>query len=165
MNYPVADSSGRFYFALPRLAAKLCGGSSRRASWSSLEAHLVSVTIFVITWLFAWHFFGPSHSLWINAAALLLLTPASFILWLLALAFHSLLIRAAHLKQWFRDMPVDRFQGVFIIAETSALAAILVKDGGWPAVIGLAWLIGVALNLASAVLLALIDGSRRRPAI
>ena len=165
MKSVATDSPARFYFALPRLAAKCFGESSRRAARSSFETHFASVMIFVITWLFAWRVYGPAHSVWMKAAALLLLIPASFIGWLVALALHWLLIRAAQSIGLWRDRPPDRVQGIFIIAETSAFAAVLVKDAGWPATIGEAWLIGVALNLASAVLLALIDGSSRRPAI
>lgn len=163
MTVSVAQQRPRFYFALPRLAARLCGGSGVRSSQSFGEAHGVSVLIFTVTWLFAWRLAGSGHSLGFNVATLILLVPALFIWWLFALTANWLAICTTHSLGWFRAVPNDRCQGVCIIAETTVFAAVLVRHDGWPAVVGAAWLIGVALNLMSAVLLAVIDATSRRP--
>ncbi len=157
--HAVRTERGVFHFALPRLLIKLAGGSSARGSRSALEAQLASFSFFAITSLFA---FRSIQSQWprCHPAALLVLPVfATWIFWLLAFYMNSLFIQLARSLGLFRGLPTVRAQSVFIGAETTALAIALLMSGGWLAIAGAIWLIGVALNLASAVVLALLDGN------
>lgn len=148
-----------FYFALPRLIARLTGRNGARGDKSSLEANIASLCFFAVTYLFAYLSIRSQRPLWAAAALIILPVFATWIFWLIAFYVNSLLIRMGRSVGLSGAIPTYRAQSVLIGTETTAFACALLLHGGWMAVIGVIWLIGVALNLASAVVLALIDGT------
>lgn len=149
-----------FYFALPRLAARSTGRSSARGTKSWWEANVAGASIFTISYLSAWTIVRPTSSFWLTALMVIALAIAAWIALPVLFYINSCVIRLCRRVGIFRDLPTDRVQSIFICAETTVFALGLWWAGGWLAMIAAIWWIGVALNLASAVVLAVIDGTR-----
>lgn len=152
MNQP------RFYFALPRLLAKLRGGDATRAEQNSVEALSAHLAIYLISYLYFAGFI-PAFAVW-PVRLLIFLALAFFVwlFWLIVLYLNSLVLKVIR----FRSLPTRRGQSVLIATVTTAMAVVLLQRGPVSAEIGAIWLTATAMNLAAAAVLALSNGEPAR---
>lgn len=160
MNADQQSNRARFYFALPRLVAKLNGENSDRAVTNGHEANIASVSIFAITYLFGCLGIASGASRGRVIGSLFLLIFVTWIFWLVAFYLNAVAIRLCRHIGIFRRVEVVRAQSILIVGETTVFAIALALRGDWFAIAASIWLTAVALNLSSAVVLRLLDGSR-----
>jgi hypothetical protein len=85
----------------------------------------------------------------------------TWIFWLLVLHVNSLIISALHGAGLFATRSRARLQNVFVGGETVLFAlALIFRNAGW-SFVGFAWLGIVALNLAAALLVSLLNFASR----
>jgi len=145
----------RFYFALPRLLATFRGGSSKRAENNGGEAWIASIASYLVSYLFFAQFIPATFALWFRVLSFVLLIFLVWLPWLLALYLNSLVIKLLQACGLFRSIPIRRAQSILVAVTASAMALQLLGGGGWSAEIAAIWLVGVAMNLAAAAILAL----------
>lgn len=148
----------RFYFALPRLLATFRGGSSKRAENNGGEAWIASIASYLVSYLFFAQFIPATFALWFRVLSFVLLIFLVWLLWPLALYLNSLVIKLLQACGLFRSIPIRRAQSILVAGTASAMALQLLGGGGWSAEIAAIWLVGVAMNLAAAAILALRNG-------
>jgi len=155
--------SARFFFSLPRLLAKLRGGSSGRTEGNWLEANVVGSAFYLITYLCAANLMLAGLAWWVQVALLL---PVAFLVWaawLILLYAGALLIRVLRAVRLLPALPAHRVQGVLAGMMTIACAWHLLGAGSWLRVIGTVWMIAVGLNLVAATVLALSSQDGKEP--
>lgn len=154
MPGPELHAPAGYYFALPRLLTKMQGGNANRSERSWIEANVVGLSVFGISYLFLARLLPASDAWW---AHLLILAPrmfATFLFWLLVLYLNAVLLKLVR-GCGFRGGGSDsRMQVVLVTVQTTIFALCLMRTGSWTRVVGVIWLIGVALNLIAAALLA-----------
>ena len=160
MNETV-NSGPRFYFSLPRFIALLRGGDTRRAETNVMEAWFAGLMMYLIHYLFFAHFIPPRLSPWLTALLLIVLAFWVWLFWLLLLYLNSVIINLLRLGGLFRTVATRRTQSILWGIITTAMACELLKDSPWVREIGAIWLVAVALNLASAAVLAFSNATRR----
>ena len=145
----------QFYFSLLRAIAMLRGGDTRRAESNGFEAWLVGLMIYSIHYLFFAALFIPSHlEPWLTGLLLVALAFWIWLFWLLLLYVNSVIIKVLHACGLFRTIPTRRAQSILVGISTTAMACVLLKSSPWVRELGTIWLVAVAMNLASAVVLA-----------
>jgi hypothetical protein len=151
----------QFYFSLFRAIAVLRGGDASRAESNGFEAWLVGLTIYSIHYLFFSTLFIPSH-LEPSLKALFLVALAFWIwlFWLLLLYVNSVIIKLLRVGGLFHSIPTRLAQSILWGIFTTAMACALLKSSPLPREFGAIWLVAVAMNLVSAVVLAFSDGAR-----
>jgi hypothetical protein len=154
------NESAGSYFALPRFIEKLRGRSGVRSEANWVEAYLSGSVIYLISYLFAATLLLARLHFWQTAIALPVLLFAMWIFWLIVLYANSLIVKACWACGLCTDLPRNRIQSVLMGILTTVFAAQLMASGSWLRWIGALWIIGVALNLAAALLLALFDEER-----
>ena len=148
-------SNRRFYFSLFRVIALLRGGDASRAESNGFEAWLIGLTMYSIHYLFFATLFIPSHlEPWLTALLLVALAFWIWLFWLLLLYVNSVIIKVLHACGLFRTIPTRRAQSILVGISTTAMACVLLKSSPWVRELGTIWLVAVAMNLASAVVLA-----------
>jgi hypothetical protein len=157
---PTVNTGPQFYFSLPRFIALLRGGDTRRAESNAVEAWLVGLMMYLVHYLFFAHFIPLHLSPWLTALLLIVLAFWVWLFWLLLLYLNSVIIKLLHLGGLFRTIPTRRAQSILLVIFTTAMACALLKHSPWAHEIGAIWLVAVALNLASAVVLAFSNASR-----
>ena len=160
MRDPEPAESARFYFALPRLVAKIAGGNARRTDSHWLEANAVGAAIHAIVYLFFARWLLNGLATWQQAALLLPLVIVVLLFWMLLFRIQSLMIKAVQGAGMLRDLPAWRVQGVLIGIVTTAFAWELIGDGWWMRVLGCFWIGAVSLNLLAACILAFSNVDR-----
>ena len=146
----------RFYFSLPRLIAKTCGGNPRRAETNAVEAWAGGLIFYLVSYVFfAAQLVQRGLRHWQTALLLVALGFFVWLFWLLLLYINSLIIKLLHLCGLFRTIPSRRAQSILLGISTTAMACALLLRGSWMLSVGLFWLLAVAANLASALVLAL----------
>jgi len=151
-----AKKGGRFYFSLSRLVAKIWGGDARRAETNAMEAWAGGLLFYLISYVFFAAQFIPNRlAPWLTALLLVALAFFVWLFWLLLLYINSLIIKLVHLCGLLRTLPPRRAQSILLGISTTAMACTLLTRGSWMRGLGLFWLAAVALNLASALALAL----------
>jgi hypothetical protein len=151
----------QFYFSLLRVIAMLRGGDARRAESNGFEAWLVGLTIYSIHYFFFATLFIPSNlEPWLRALLLVALAFWIWLFWLLLLYINSIIIKVLHVCGLFRAIPTRHVQSVLWGISTTAMACALLKSSPSLHEFGAIWLVAVAMNLASAVVLAFSDGAR-----
>ncbi|MEY2489020.1 MAG: hypothetical protein QOC70_962 [Verrucomicrobiota bacterium] len=151
----------QFYFSLLRFIAMLRGGAARRAESNAVEAWLVGLAIYSIHYLFFATLLIPSHPApWLTVLLLVTLAFWVWIFWLLLLYINSVIIQLLHLCGLFRQIPIRRLQSVLWGIVTTAMACVLLKSSPLVHELGTIWLLAVAMNLASAAVLAFKDAAR-----
>ncbi|MEP6698316.1 MAG: hypothetical protein ABJB09_01165 [Verrucomicrobiota bacterium] len=146
----------RFYFALPRLLAKITGGDARRSENNGFEAWIVSVATYLICYLFfATRLVPALRPLWLQIFVSLLLFFAVWFLWVFILHVDAFLIKLIRSSGILRDLPIRRAQSILIMSLSSALAYSLVMAGSIVSVAALVWLAAVVLNISAAMVLRL----------
>lgn len=153
----------RFYFALPRLLAKMRGADASRAEQNNFEAWAANLAIYLISYFY---FLGlipaPAGGL-LRLAAFVALAFVVWIFWLLVLYLNSLILKLARILGGFHATPTRRGQSVLIVIVTTAMATGLLQYGSWLGELGAIWLVATAMNLTAAVILALTNGEPTRP--
>ena len=99
----------------------------------------------------------PETAWWKLIVDLIALAFAIWIAWLIILYINLLLIGLLRLCGFCRRISNRRVQSVLIMALTTALALQLAYTDSWVRVIGMGWLLGVAANFFSFLVLSLID--------
>jgi hypothetical protein len=160
MRNPDASPAPRFYFALPRLVAKVFGGSARRTDSNWLETNSVGAAIHAIVYVFFARWLLNGLPAWQQAALLLPLVIVVLLFWMLLFGIQSLMIKAVRGAGMLRDLPAWRVQGVLIAIMTTVFAWDLIGAGSWMRVLGWFWIAAVSLNLLAASILALNNADR-----
>jgi hypothetical protein len=146
-----------FAFALPRLAARLCGRTVRRAEFSGWEAYGLGILVFGISCLFAARRILPFVRPLLLQVFVLLLLP--FVIWIAYLLFYFINAQVAALLRKLRLYSArtnNPFQHIVIMSGTTLLALLLLKDeSGWVKSLGVFWLLLLFLNLLSLLILKL----------
>jgi hypothetical protein len=156
-----AKKGPRFYFSLLRFIAMLRGGDARRAESNAVEAWLVGLMTYLVHYLFFATLFSPSNlEPWLTVLLLVTLAFWIWLFWLLLLYINSVIIRVLHMCGLFRKIPIRRVQSILWGISTTAMACVLLKSSPWLRELGAIWLVAVAMNLASAVVLAFNDAAR-----
>jgi hypothetical protein len=127
----------------------------RRSEDNGIEAHVVSVSVFIVNYLFAVQLSAPVYSSWLFFPALVGLIFGVWIFWLILLYLNWLVARLCWRCGLFTDLSANRVQSVIFGIITSIFAAELMASGRWFRWIGVVWIAAVALNLSAALLLAL----------
>jgi hypothetical protein len=152
----------RFYFALPRLLARLAGGSATRSEQNGTEAAVAGTLVHAITFIFAARLLLAGYATWQQALLLLPVLVVVLLWWSVLMYVNALLIKAARRLGLFRESPDRHLQSVLIGMATTAFALHLVAAGSWMRLLGLAWIAAVVLNLAAAAVLALMHAEPAR---
>jgi hypothetical protein len=95
MQKPDRESAPRFYFALPRLLAKLGGGSAEPIDTNWLETNAVGTLIHAIVFLFLAQLFFAGRATWQQLLLLVPLAILTLLFWMLLFALQTLIIRSA----------------------------------------------------------------------
>ena len=155
-----SKKSLQFYFALPRLIAKVRGGDAQRAESNWLEAYVVSLAIYFVQYiLFAAKLVPLINQCWLIAVLLVVLLFVVWLFWVLVLSINSLVIKLLHRGGMFRAIPIRRAQSILFGILTTAMAIALLTSGSSMRMIGFGWLAAVMLNLAAAVVLSFSNGT------
>ncbi len=151
----------QFYFSLLRFIALLRGGDTRRAESNAVEARLVGLMMYLIHYLFFATKFVPSLlAPWLTSLLLVVVAFWVWLFWLLLLYINSVIIKLLRLCGLFRAIPARRIQSVLWGISTTAMACALLEGSPWVRELGAIWLVAVAMNLASALVLALSNAAR-----
>ncbi len=144
-----------YWFALPRLCARLAGQKVRRAEWSRWEAYGLGWLVFAIGCVFLGH--ALSRSLGRGPGGCFACCYAARDLGRLSAALFRELAarRACSAGSGFIPRRTNNpLQSFILIALITLLAALLVRDEiGWLHSLGIFWLALVGLNLSRAELL------------
>lgn len=159
MNETV-NTGPQFYFSLPRFIALLRGGDTRRAESNAVEAWLVGLMMYLVHYFFFAHYIPSRLSPWLTTLLVIVLAFWVWLFWLLLLYLSSVIIQLLRLFGLFRTISTRRAQGILWGIFTTAMACALLKDSPWVREIGAIWLVAVAMNLASAVVLAFSNATR-----
>ena len=151
----MAKASG--YFSLFRLLARMRGGSSKRSEDNWIEAHGVGWMIYLVSFAFGAQLLWSKTVGWKFIVDLIALAFVIWLAWLIILYLNLLLIRLLRLCGACREISNRVLQSVLIMALTTALALQLARSDSWLRVIGMGWLLVVAANFLSFLVLSLID--------
>lgn len=155
MQTPEPDPA-RFYFALPRLVARLRGRNSRRTEKNWIEANIAGAVVMLISYLAIARLLLGEAAGWKQIALLLpLAVVATWCFWPLLLYVDAQIIKLLHAVGAITKLSNARAQSVLIGSVITALACYLLKMGPMLRALGAIWIAAVCVNLLAAVLLAL----------
>jgi hypothetical protein len=151
------ESLPHFYFALPRLMAKLWGGSAARTQNNWTEANIAGAASFLVSYAAALHLLTATVTTrWKQIVLVLLALLVTWLFWLMALYINSLVIKLLRACGIIRGLPDDRAQSVLIGIITTAFACWVIAANSSLRVIAVVWIAGVSLNLIAAAVLVFI---------
>lgn len=151
----------QFYFSLLRLITMLRGGDPGRTESNGLEALVIGMTIYLMHYFFFATRFIPSNlESWLTALLLVALAFWICLFWLLLLYINSVIIKLLRVGGLFRAIPTRRAQSILWGISTTAMACMLLKSSPSLREFAAIWLVMVAMNLASAAILAFSDAAR-----
>ncbi len=147
-----------YAFALPQLGARLAGREVRRAPLSCWETYGTGIFIFALSAVFAGRLILPLvRPTFLQLLVILVLPFLIWVAWLLLFYVISLVIALFRKLGLYSATTNNRFQHVVIVALSTLLAALLVRDAsGWIRLLGAAWIALVALNFLSIVILRIL---------
>ena len=149
------------YFSLLRVIAILRGGDARRTESNAFEAWLIGFMIYSIHYLFFATLFIPSNlKPWLTTLFFVALAFWIWLFWLLLLYLNSMIIKTLQACGLFRTIPTRRAQSILWGISTTAMACALLESDPVPRELGAIWLVAVAMNLVSAMVLAFSDAAR-----
>jgi hypothetical protein len=155
------SDKGQFSFSLLRVIALFRGGDTRRAESNVVEAWLVGLMMYLIHYLFFAKLFLPSNLRpWLAILLLLVLAFWIWLFWLLLLYINSVIVKVLQGCGVLRTIPTRRVQSILWGIFTTAMAFVLLKGSPSLRELGAIWLVVVAMNLTSAVVLAFSDAAR-----
>src|SRR5438270_9173062 len=137
MNEP---PSPQFYFALPRLLAKMRGGDANRAERNAAEAWFGGLAIYAISYLYFAAFVPDALSWWMRALFFIALAFLVMLFWLLMLYLNSLILKLLHGVGLFRSLPMRRGQSVLVAVAATAMAVALTQRDSIVSELGAIWL-------------------------
>lgn len=148
-----------FWFALPRLLARLAGKKVRRAQWSALEGYGLGWLVFLFPCVFLWRGqLAVVRPIVFQIILFVLIPLAVWIGWLLLYFFVWLLAGLLRRSGLFSRPTNNPLQSFFIILIVSILALVFLRDEQfWLRLLGIFWLGLVALNLCAELILRLSD--------
>ena len=149
----------RFYFALPRLLARLRQGDCSRAEINGSEAWAGSISIFVVSYLFFAGLLPSNLERWVAALIFAALPFFVLLFWLFALLVNSVILKLLRTGGLLRSLPQRRGQAVLIGIVTTAMAFLMAQNRSLSGEIAAIWLVAVALNLTAAAILAVRNGN------
>ena len=152
----------RFYFALPRLLARLAGRPPFRSEQNGLEAAIAGTLVHAITFIFAVRLLLNSHRTWQQVVLLIPVALVVFVWWPLFTYANTLLIKGARAAGFLRETPDRYVQSVLACTATTLFSLNLLAAGSWMRLLALAWLGAVVLNLGAAAVLALMHDEPAR---
>jgi hypothetical protein len=151
----------QFYFSLFRLLTLFRGGNTGRTEGNGFEAWLVGLMVYSIHYLFfAVLFVRPQLEPWLTALLLVAVAFWVWIFWLFFLYLNSVIIKFLNLCGIFRTLPVRRAQSILWVTATTAMAFVLLRSNPTLREFGAVWLVAVAMNLVSALVLTFSDAAR-----
>jgi hypothetical protein len=156
------QQSPQFYFALPRLLARMRGGDACRAEKNAAEAWLGSLAIYTISYLYFAAFVPDAWSSWTRALFFVALAFLVWLFWLVMLYLNSLILKLLHRVNLLRLLPMRRGQSVLVVATATAMAVALAQRDSIVSELGAIWLIAIAMNLVAAAILAFSNGDPAR---
>ena len=147
-----------YFFALPRLVARLAGGEVRRAEWSGCEVYGVGVFVFGMGCL------GLGHALWPfvrpgfwRVLVIVILPVVAWVAFLFLYYVNSLFARILRALGLYSATTNNPLQHVVIISLMTLLAVCLLRDpSGWLQLLGIFWLALVGSNLLALVVLKIL---------
>jgi len=154
--------SPQFYFALPRLLAKMRGSDASRAERNSAEAWFGSLAIYATSYLYFAGFVPDAWIWWTRALFFAALAFLVWLFWLVMLYLNSLILKLLDRVSRLRSLPRRRGQSVLVVATATAMAVALAQRDSIVGELGAIWLIVTAMNLIAAVILAFSNGDPAR---
>lgn len=145
-----------FYFALPRLIARVWGANDASAETNWVEANVAGGLVHGIAYLFAAHLVLRDLSAARQALLFLPLAVFVWVAWLVVLYINSLVLRLLRTGGMLRKMRDDRAQGLFIGVMTTIFAMALLRADAFYSFAGELWLAALSLNFLAATVLALL---------
>ena len=164
MHAPDDDPAPRYFFALPRLVARVRGRNAERTDANWLETNVVGTLIHAIVFLFLARLFLAGLPTWQQLALLVPVAVVTLVFWMLLFALQVLLIRALRAFGLLRKIPDDRANGLLVGIVTSMFAWQLLGVDPWLRAIAAVWLVALALNLLAACVLGLSNADASRAA-
>jgi len=152
----------QFYFALPRLLAKMRGGDPSRAERNAVEAWLASSAIYAVSYFYFAGFVPHDLNPWIRVLLFVALAFLVWLFWLVMLYLNSLILKLLHSFNLSRALPMRRGQSVLVVAAACVMAGLLAQRDSMVSELGVIWLIATAMNLAAAAVLAFSNGNPPR---
>jgi len=159
MNEP---HSPRFYFALPRLLAKMRGSHASRAEQNSVEAWLANFAIYLISYLYFAGLIPELDGRLLRLVIFVALAFAVWLFWLLTLYLNSLILKLIRSFGLLGAIPIRRGQAVLIGIAATAMALALVQRESLAGEVGAIWLVATTMNLIAAAILALTNDEATR---
>ena len=126
----------RFYFALPRLLAKIRGGDSIRAEQNSVEAWSANFAIYLVSYLYFAGFVPALDRWWLRSLIFVALAFLVWLFWLLVLFVNSLILKLLRGFGLLRSLPIRRGQALLLGITATAMAIALLERGGAATEIG-----------------------------
>ena len=155
-----SDDPGTSYFAARRLWRYWRGRNPGRGEADAVEAYATGVAMFVIAWAFVVHLTLGDEFSFRNVFLAIVLLPLTWLCWTALLYPHSLLLEGARRMGLVLNNRPRHGQSVLYCLGTSILAAeLLVSECGPMQLLGLVWLIAIALNLGAALILVVLLSS------
>lgn len=147
--------AGQFYFALPRLVARLRGRNPERTERNWIEANTAGTMVMLVSYLAIARCLVGEAAGWKQIASLLPLVVVTWCFWLLVLYLDAQIIKLLRALGVLQELSNARAQSVLVGCVTTALALSVLKAGPMLSAIGAIWLGAVCVNLLAAVLLGL----------
>lgn len=160
MRAPDSPSRPQFYFALPRLFAALSGGSAARSESNAVEAHVGSVVVFVVTYLFL-ATFVPIHNALLHVVALIVLAFLTWIFWLVLVYLNSVILWPLRRAGFLKTSSSARPQSVMVGFETTIFALVLAQHTDATRFVGKLWIAAVCVNMLAAIALSFMPAKGR----
>lgn len=144
-----------YWFALPRLLARMARKNVRRAQWSAGEAYGLGWLVFLFPCIFLWREqLTVVRSIAWQIVVFVLIPFAVWIGWLLVYFFVWLLANLLRRLGLFSGRTKNPLQSFFIILIVSLLALLFLRDEQfWFRSLGIFWLGLVALNFCAEIIL------------
>jgi hypothetical protein len=142
------------YFAFPRLLMKWSNGDARRTESSAVEANVIGIATFAISYLFLVRLLLADGEWWSRWLIGVLLVLATFLFLTVAIYLLSLVGCMLRRIGFMRGVSDSRAQSLLVAAFTTLLAFYLIQTESWMRIAGAIWIGGVILNLLAAAILA-----------
>jgi small-conductance mechanosensitive channel len=156
------ESQPRYYFAFPRLAARVTGGSARRSEQNWYEAILAGTLVHSVVFISAVSLVLGGRAVWEQMLLLLPLALLVLASWSVIMYINALVIKAIRTAGFLNQSADRHLQSALVGIITTICACYLVTAGSWMRLPGLVWIVAVVLNLAAAAILALMHAEPAR---
>lgn len=149
-----------FYFSLPRLLSRITGHGSHVSEGGFFETCLGTLIVLLIPYFFLVDLAMNHASRWMGFVTGVALLFAIWIFWLVVLYLNWVMIQVLHGLGFFRGVTERHLQDILVGLIITFFASELSILNSWVRWIGISWFIVLAMNLAAALSLALMDTRR-----